>query len=53
MLSSEVVPVDKPDDVNVVIGQAHFIRRSTTSTRRWWGEPVSAVLGSTGEMAHP
>jgi adenosine/AMP kinase len=22
----EVVPVDKPDDVNVVIGQAHFIK---------------------------
>jgi adenosine/AMP kinase len=21
-----VVPVDKPDDVNVVIGQAHFIK---------------------------
>ena len=25
-LSWEVVPVDKPDDVNVVIGQAHFIK---------------------------
>ena len=26
MLSWDVVPVDKPDDVNVVIGQAHFIK---------------------------
>ena len=25
-LSWDVVPVDKPDDVNVVIGQAHFIK---------------------------
>ncbi len=25
-LSGDVVPVDKPDDVNVVIGQAHFIK---------------------------
>jgi adenosine/AMP kinase len=25
-LSFDVVPVDKPDDVNVVIGQAHFIK---------------------------
>jgi adenosine/AMP kinase len=25
-LSWEVVPVDKPDDLNVVIGQAHFIK---------------------------
>ena len=24
--SWDVVPVDKPDDVNVVIGQAHFIK---------------------------
>ncbi len=26
LLSWTVVPVDKPDDVNVVIGQAHFIK---------------------------
>ena len=25
-LSWDVVPVDKPDDANVVIGQAHFIK---------------------------
>ena len=25
-LSWDVVPIDKPDDVNVVIGQAHFIK---------------------------
>lgn len=25
-LSFDVVPVDKPDDVNVIIGQAHFIK---------------------------
>jgi adenosine/AMP kinase len=25
-LSWDVVPVDKPDDLNVVIGQAHFIK---------------------------
>ncbi len=25
-ISWDVVPVDKPDDVNVVIGQAHFIK---------------------------
>ena len=25
-LSWDVVPVNKPDDVNVVIGQAHFIK---------------------------
>ncbi len=25
-VSFEVVPVDKPDDVNVIIGQAHFIK---------------------------
>lgn len=25
-LSWDVVPVDKPDDVNVIIGQAHFIK---------------------------
>ena len=25
-LSWDVVPVDKPDDFNVVIGQAHFIK---------------------------
>ena len=25
-LSWDVVPVDKPDEVNVVIGQAHFIK---------------------------
>ncbi len=26
LLSWDVVPVDKPDDLNVVIGQAHFIK---------------------------
>jgi uncharacterized protein len=26
MLSWDVVPIQKPDDVNVVIGQAHFIK---------------------------
>jgi hypothetical protein len=25
-LSVEVVPLDKPDDVNVIVGQAHFIK---------------------------
>ena len=25
-LSWDVVPIEKPDDVNVVIGQAHFIK---------------------------
>jgi adenosine/AMP kinase len=25
-VSFEVVPVDKPDDVNVILGQAHFIK---------------------------
>ncbi len=25
-MSWDVVPVDKPDDVSVVIGQAHFIK---------------------------
>ena len=26
MLSWDVVPIDKPNDVNVVFGQAHFIK---------------------------
>jgi adenosine/AMP kinase len=26
VVSFEVVPVDKPDDMNIVIGQAHFIK---------------------------
>lgn len=26
MVSWDVVPIDKPDDVNIVIGQAHFIK---------------------------
>jgi uncharacterized protein len=25
-VSFEVVPIDKPDDVNVIVGQAHFIK---------------------------
>jgi adenosine/AMP kinase len=25
-LSFEVVPIDKPADVNVIVGQAHFIK---------------------------
>lgn len=26
MVSFEVVPIDKPDGMNVIIGQAHFIK---------------------------
>jgi uncharacterized protein len=26
MVSIEIVTVDKPEDVNVIIGQAHFIK---------------------------
>ena len=36
-LSWDVVPVDKPDDVNVVIGRRTSLRRSRTCMRRWWG----------------
>ena len=36
-LSWDVVPVDKPDDLNVVIGQAHFIKTVEDRMRRWWG----------------
>jgi hypothetical protein len=43
-LSWDVVSVDKPDDVNVVIGQAHFIKTvEDLHEAMGRGEPVTTV----------
>ena len=41
--SWDVVPVDKPDDVNVVIGQAHFIKTVEDLHEAMVGELVATV----------
>ncbi len=43
-LSWDVVSVDKPDDVNVVIGQAHFIKSV---------EDLHEALGRPDRVTHP
>jgi adenosine/AMP kinase len=41
-----VVPVDKPDDVNVVIGQAHFIKTVEDLHEAMVGVSSSAPLAT-------
>lgn len=44
-LSWDVVPVDKPDDLNVVIGQAHFIKTADDLHEAMVGVSASLRFG--------